>query len=105
MKAPRILVVSSQSSSLIVALLSRAGLNYSPPLDVVSVREGETIELHPGDVYIVDTARPTVTTEQLNVLTIDRSFALERQLPPKPVDCRQGTAFYCNLPRYRRKKH
>ena len=102
MKTPRILIVSPQSHSFVAALLSRAVSNYSPPVDVVSIREGDTIELGEGDICIIDTARPEITTEQLKVLTMTPSFELERQLPPKSTGCEQGTAFYMGVKSVRR---
>jgi hypothetical protein len=103
MKTPRILILSAQSHSFIMALLSQAGMNRLPPVEVVSIREGETIELGEGDVYIVDTAMPVLAVEEPKVLTAS-SFGLERQLPLEPTDCQQGAAFYCGLHKYRRRK-
>ncbi|MEN9912816.1 MAG: hypothetical protein RLY66_224 [Candidatus Parcubacteria bacterium] len=101
MSKQRVIIVGQNHNQHLIGILVGALLNKHPSVEVIEQGDGVTVELHEGDICLVDTSEPVSMVEKLKALDV-ASLDLERELPLQQIGNHEGTAFYCKLKKYRR---
>lgn len=107
MNGPRIRVVLTGSMGSLASALSHALIDPQRGPEVVALKEGDTIEIEPGDVVLIPSQPREISLEQLKTLDTHvfdvSALDIARELPAKSHGHHAGTAFYNSLPHYRRR--
>ena len=101
MKSPvRVVLVGAMGS--LAGMLSRALVDLPEKNGIVVLKEGDTIELEPGDIVLLPSPEKKVSLEELKAFDA-AVLDLKREIPPARGGCHEGTAFHDMLPKYRRR--